>query len=105
MGYKLNSTKGAIKGIIWGSIIGVIKADTRSLDYSSYGAHIGRLPQVNPKRSEGAAAQEPSSNVSMSLGLRSKAWLRMDPESLGYAAFIEILHARPDFFMFPILCP
>ena len=31
----LNSSKGAIWGIIWGGIMGLIKWDTRSLDYSS----------------------------------------------------------------------
>ena len=36
--YELQSKlfKGGYLGNIWGSIIGVIKGDTRSLDYSSY---------------------------------------------------------------------
>ena len=37
MSYSLNSLKGVIWGIIWRTTIGVIKGDTRSLDYSSYG--------------------------------------------------------------------
>ena len=37
MSYSLNSLKGVRKGIILGSNIEVIKGDTRSLDYSSYG--------------------------------------------------------------------
>ena len=36
MSYSLNSLKGDIWGIMSGSIIGVIKGDTRSLDSSSY---------------------------------------------------------------------
>ena len=36
MSYSLNSLKGAIYGNIYGTTIGVIKGDTRSLDYSSY---------------------------------------------------------------------
>ena len=35
MSKSLNSLKGVIGGILEGSIIGVIEADTRSLDYSS----------------------------------------------------------------------
>ena len=35
MSYSLNSLKGVIWGIIWGTTRGVIKGDTRSLDYSS----------------------------------------------------------------------
>ena len=37
--HSLNSLKGVIWGTIWRSILGVIKRDTRSLDYSSY-AHV-----------------------------------------------------------------
>ena len=37
MSYSLNSLKGVIWGIIYGTTIGVIRGDTRSLDYSSYG--------------------------------------------------------------------
>ena len=37
MSYSLNSLKGVIQGIIYGTTIGVIKGDSRSLDYSSYG--------------------------------------------------------------------
>ena len=36
MSYSLNSLKGVTYGIIYGTIIGVTKGDTRSLDYSSY---------------------------------------------------------------------
>ena len=36
MSYSLNSLKGGYIGIIYGTTIGVIKGDTRSLDYSSY---------------------------------------------------------------------
>ena len=35
MSYNLNSLKGAIWGTIYGTTIGVIRGDTRSLDYSS----------------------------------------------------------------------
>ena len=35
MSYSLNSLKGVIYGIIYGTTIVVIKGDTRSLDYSS----------------------------------------------------------------------
>ena len=37
MSYSLNSAKGVISGIIWGSIFGLAKGYIRSLDYSSYG--------------------------------------------------------------------
>ena len=37
MSHNLNSLKGVIYGIIYGTTIGVIKGDTRSLAYSSYG--------------------------------------------------------------------
>ena len=36
MSYNLNSLKGVIWGIIYGTTIGIIKGDTRSLDYSSH---------------------------------------------------------------------
>ena len=36
MSYSLNPLKGVIQGIIHGSVIGLIKGDTRSLDYGSY---------------------------------------------------------------------
>ena len=36
MSYNLNSLKGLIWGIVYGTITGLIKGDTRSLDYSSY---------------------------------------------------------------------
>ena len=36
MSYNLNSLKGDYTGIVQGTTIGVIKGDTRSLDYSSY---------------------------------------------------------------------
>ena len=35
-GDSLNSLKGVIWGIIYGTTIGVLRGDTRSLDYSSY---------------------------------------------------------------------
>ena len=39
MEYSLNSLKGGyIQGILQGSIIGLMKGDTRSLDSGSYGA-------------------------------------------------------------------
>ena len=52
MVYSPNTLKGNIKGILLGTTIGLIKGDTRSLDYSSYGlakaSHveepIGNLP-------------------------------------------------------------
>ena len=37
MSYNLNSLKGVIWRIFYGTTIGVIRRDTRSLDYSSYG--------------------------------------------------------------------
>ena len=36
MSYSLGSLKGVIWGILYGSIIGVLKGDSRSLDCSSY---------------------------------------------------------------------
>ena len=36
MSYNLNSLKGVIWGIIYGTTTEVIRGDTRSLDYSSY---------------------------------------------------------------------
>ena len=36
LSYSLNSLKGVIEGIIYGTTIGVIKGDTRSLDDSIY---------------------------------------------------------------------
>ena len=36
MNYSLKCLKGVIWGIIYGSFIGVMEGDTRSLDYSSY---------------------------------------------------------------------
>ena len=36
MSFRLHSLKGAIEGIIQGTTIGVLKGDTRSLDYGSY---------------------------------------------------------------------
>ena len=43
MSHSLNS----LKGIIWGTTIGVIKGDTRSLDYSSYTlSKIGSRPKT-----------------------------------------------------------
>ena len=36
MSCSLNSLKGDIWGITYGTTIGVIKGDTRSLDYGSY---------------------------------------------------------------------
>ena len=36
MSYSLNSLKGFIEGIIYGTAIGVFKGHTRSLDSSSY---------------------------------------------------------------------
>ena len=51
MSYGLNFLKGAIWGILLGTVIGSVKGDTRSLDYSSHraqmstsGAMDGRLP-------------------------------------------------------------
>ena len=44
MSYSLNSLKGGYKGDYIGGIIGVIKGDTRSLDYSSYEDYIPLLP-------------------------------------------------------------
>ena len=35
MSYTLNSFNGVMKGIIYGTTVGVIEGDTRSLDYSS----------------------------------------------------------------------
>ena len=34
--YSLNSLRGVLQGMIWGTTIGERKGDTRSLDYSSY---------------------------------------------------------------------
>ena len=36
LSYSLSSLKGAIPGILYGSFIGLIKRNTRSLDYSSF---------------------------------------------------------------------
>ena len=36
MSLNLNSLKGAIQGIIYGTTKGVVQGDTRSLDHSSY---------------------------------------------------------------------
>ena len=36
MSYSLNSLKGDIWGILWGTTIGAIRGDTRSLDNGSY---------------------------------------------------------------------
>ena len=36
MSCSLNSLKGVVQGSIYGSTIGIIKGDTRSLDYSSH---------------------------------------------------------------------
>ena len=43
MSFGLNSLKGAIQGIIWGSIVEAIKGDTRSLGYGSYAATYVRV--------------------------------------------------------------
>ena len=44
MSYGLNSLRGVIYRIIYGTTTGVIKGDTRSLDYSSYDFNrVGRL--------------------------------------------------------------
>ena len=44
MGHNnLNSLKGLIQGIIFLSIIGFIKTDTRSLEYGSHGGLFGVL--------------------------------------------------------------
>ena len=43
MSYSLNSMKGVIWGIRQGTTIWVIKGDTRSLDYSSYGFQVQAL--------------------------------------------------------------
>ena len=34
--WGLNSLKGVTQGIVWGSILGVIKRDTRSAEYGSH---------------------------------------------------------------------
>ena len=46
MSYSLNSLKEVISGIIKGTTIRVIKADTRSLDYSSYIARQDPSPET-----------------------------------------------------------
>ena len=48
--YSLNSLKGGISGIILGTTIGLIKGDTRSLDYSPSGVPVKRCgdPGSNP---------------------------------------------------------
>ena len=43
LSFGLNSLKGVIQGIIWGSVVGAIKGDTRSLDYGSYAATYVRV--------------------------------------------------------------
>ena len=48
MSCSLNSFKGSIQGIIYGSIIGVIKGDTGSLDYSSYRLKSHRPQEIPP---------------------------------------------------------
>ena len=37
MSYSLNSLKGITQGFIQGSVLGLVKWDSRSLDSSSYG--------------------------------------------------------------------
>ena len=37
MNYSLNSLKGVVSGNIWGSIVGVIKRETWSIDYGGGG--------------------------------------------------------------------
>ena len=56
--YSLNSLKGIIHGIIYGSTRGVAKRDTRSLDYSScvpkpchQTSHCKPAPQMRPRAS------------------------------------------------------
>ena len=44
MSYCLISPKGVIWGIVFGSTVGLIKGDTRSLDYSSYTSHTAQSP-------------------------------------------------------------
>ena len=39
MSYSLKSLKAGMFGIIYGTTIGVIKRDTRSVDYCSYAFH------------------------------------------------------------------
>ena len=36
MSYSLNSLNGVLRGIIYGSTVGVIKGDTKTSDYGSY---------------------------------------------------------------------
>ena len=36
MSYSLNSVKGIILGLVLGKILGLLKRDIRSLDYTSY---------------------------------------------------------------------
>ena len=43
MSYSLKSLKGVMQGMRQGSIIGVIKGDTRRLDYSPYRVFIGTI--------------------------------------------------------------
>ena len=47
LGYSLNSFKGIIWGIIWGTTIGLIKGDTRSLDHGSPETHT-QAPAFDP---------------------------------------------------------
>ena len=49
MSHSLNSLKGGYMGIIYGTTIGVIKGDTRSLDNGSYGGEKGCMPRWNAK--------------------------------------------------------
>ena len=70
MKYSPNSSKG---GIIWGSIIGFIQADTRRLDYSSYDAqaHLhGASRSSSWVWASGQSSPNYGSNRGLRLGLR-----------------------------------
>ena len=51
MSYSLNSLKGVIQRILYGSIIGVIQGDIRSLDN---GSRVASEPVKGPERADGS---------------------------------------------------
>ena len=67
MNPSLNSLKGVLQGIIYNSTIGVIKGDTRSLDYCSHPAGLHHIPLGAdcPRRGETSEQEKRESRVVM----------------------------------------
>ena len=70
MSYNLNSLKGVIWGMIYGTTIEVIWGDTRSLDYSSYNADYVELGDTSSVRGGRRFAEHTMHNRSV------YAWLQ-----------------------------